>query len=109
MKMHLNIVKSKNALQYYVLESYRKENGKNTTRIVRKMGTHEQLLKEHPDPEAWARRVVEEMNREAAEGKQKIMVSFSGTELIPKDGQRLYNGGYLFLQKMFYRLRLDYI
>ncbi len=109
MKMHLNIVKSKNALQYYVLESYRKENGKNTTRIVRKLGTHEQLLKEHPDPEAWARRVVEEMNREAAEGKQKIMVSFSGTELIPKDGQRLYNGGYLFLQKMFYRLRLDYI
>ena len=75
--MHLNIVKSKNALQYYVLESYRKENGKNSTRIVRKLGTHEQLLKEHPDPEAWARSVVTEMNREAEEGKQRIVASFS--------------------------------
>ena len=107
--MHLNIVKSKNALQYYVLESYRKENGKNTTRIVRKLGTHEQLLKEHPDPETWARSIVAEMNREAAEGKQTIMASFSVSDLIKKDEQRLYDGGYLFLQKIFHRLRLDYI
>ena len=48
--MHLNIVKSKNAKQYYVLEGYRKPDGKDSTRIVRKLGTHEQLLKEHPDP-----------------------------------------------------------
>lgn len=107
--MHLNIVKSKNALQYYVLESYRKENGKNSTRIVRKLGTHEQLLKEHPDPEAWARSVVTEMNREAEEGKQRIVASFSVNDAITKNEQRLYEGGYLFLQKIFYRLRLDYI
>ena len=41
--MHLNIVKSKNAQQFYVLEGYRNEDGKCTTRIVKKLGTYEQL------------------------------------------------------------------
>lgn len=107
--MHLNIVKTKNAKQYYVLEGYRNEQGKSTTRIVKKLGTHEQLLKEHEDPEAWAREIVAEMNRAAAEGKQKIMVPFSASEQIEKDQDRLFDGGYLFLQKLFYQLHLDYI
>ena len=107
--MHLNIVVTKNAKQYYVLEGYRNEQGKSTTRIVRKLGNHEQLLKEHDDPEAWAREVVAEMNRQAKEGKQKIMVPFSPSTVIEKNDERLYDGGYLFLQKLFYQLRLDYI
>jgi transposase len=107
--MHLNIVKTKNAKQYYVLEGYRNAQGRSTTRIVRKLGSHEQLLKEHDDPEAWARSVVAEMNREAAEGKQKIMVPFSPSVQIVPDEDRLFGGGYLFLQKLFHQLRLDYI
>ena len=75
--MHLNIVKTKNAKQYYVLESYRNEQGKSSTRIVKKLGNHEQLLKEHDDPEAWARSVVDEMNRQIKEGNKKVTVSFS--------------------------------
>ena len=107
--MRLNIVRSKNATQYYVIESYRTAEGKNTSRIVVKLGTHEQLLKEHPDPEAWARSVVEDMNREAQAGAQKIMVPYAPAALIEKDKTRLLDGGYLFLQKLFYGLHLDYI
>ncbi len=107
--MHLNIVVTKNAKQYYILEGYRNEQGKSTTRIVKKLGTHAQLLKEHEDPEAWAREVVAEMNRQAKEGKQKIMVPFSPSTVIEKEDERLFDGGYLFLQKLFYQLHLDYI
>ena len=107
--MHLNIVVSKNAKQFYVLEGYRNEKGQSTTRIVKKLGSYDQLIKEHEDPEAWARKVVAEMNREAKEGKRIIMVPYSTSELIAQDEQRLYDGGYLFLQKLFYQLRLDYI
>ena len=108
MRLRIDINKdgSKN---YYVLESYRTESKKTTTRIVRKLGSYDQLLQEHDDPEAWARDVVAEMNRLAKEGKQKIMVPFSPAELIPKDDMRLYDGGYLFLHKLFCQLHLDYI
>lgn len=107
--MRLSIVKSPNAIQYYIIESYRTEAGKNTSRIVRKLGSHDELLKEHPDPEAWARNVVEEMNREIAESKQVIMVPFSPSTKLEMNEQHLYSGGYLFLQKLFYQLHLDYI
>ena len=76
---------------------------------MKKLGTYEQLSKEHEDPEAWAREVVAQMNREAEAGKQKLMVPFAPSELIEKDKALLFDGGYLFLQKLFYRLRLDYI
>lgn len=107
--MHLNIVTSKNAQQFYVLEGYRNKDGKCTTRIVKKLGTYEQLAKEHDDPVAWAKEVVAEMNRQAKEGKQKLMIPLSPAVLMEKDEACLFNGGYLFLQKLFYQLRLDYI
>lgn len=107
--MHLNIVKSKNAQQFYILEGYRNNEGKSTTRIVKKLGTYEQLAKEHDDPVAWAKEVVAEMNMRAKERKQKIMVPFAPASMIEKDRQYLFNGGYLFLQKLFYQLRLDHI
>lgn len=94
---------------YYVLESFRTDRKKTTTRIVKKLGSHAQLLAEHDDPEAWAREVVAEMNRQANEGKRKIMVPFSESEIIEKNSDRLFDGGYLFLQKLFHQLRLDYI
>ena len=49
------------------------------------------------------------MNRQAREGKQKVMVPYSPSALIEKDDDRLFDGGYLFLQKLFCQLHLDYI
>ena len=93
----------------YVMESFRKDDKTSTTRIVRKLGGYDELLKEHSDPIAWANEVVAEMNRQAKEGKEKIMVPFMPSALIEKDKERLFDGGYLFLQKLFYRLHLDYV
>lgn len=108
--MRLRIDTNKDGTKnYYVLESYRTDTKKSTTRIVRKLGTHEQLLEEHENPEAWAQSVVDEMNRQAQVGTQKVLVSYTPAELIEKDKERLLDGGYLFLQKLFYSLHLDYI
>ena len=108
--MRLRIDTNKDGTKnYYIMESFRTDSKKSTSRIVRKLGTHEQLRKEHADPEAWAREIVAEMNRKAKEGREKIMVPFSPSGIIEKDDTRLYDGGYLFLQKLFYRLHLDYI
>ena len=110
MKMRLRINTNKDGSKnYYVLESYRSDSGKSTTRIVKKLGTYEQLAKEHDDPDAWAYELVNHMNAQALEKKQDILVKFSPATLMVKDESHLYSGGYLFLQKLFYRLRLDYI
>jgi len=107
--LRLNIVKSKNALQYYVIESYRTDSGKNTSKIIEKLGSHAELIKTHEDPEAWARAYVEELNRKASEEKDKIIVQFNPSQPTDLDAQVLFEGGYIFLQKIFYELRLDYI
>lgn len=108
MRLRVNTNKdgSKN---YYVLKSYRNEAGKSTSRIVEKLGTHEELLKLHSDPFAWAKGYVAELNR--LEESEQLRISFdcSPSTLIEKDQQQLFNGGYLFLQKLFYQLRIDNI
>ena len=82
-EMRLRIDTNKDGTKnYYVLESFRTDNKKTTTRIVKKLGSHSQLLTEHDDPEAWAREVVAEMNRQANEGKRKIMVPFSESAIV---------------------------
>ena len=57
--MRLRIDTNKDGTQnFYVLESFRTDNKKSTTRIVKKLGSYDRLIKEHSDPEAWAREVV---------------------------------------------------
>ena len=60
--MRLQISKSKNATSYYVIKSYR-ENGHNTSKVVEKLGTREQIMERTgcEDPEAWARAYIEEL------------------------------------------------
>lgn len=107
--MRLNIVKSKNAQQFYVIESYRTADGKNTSRIVEKLGTYEKLKESHDDPVAWAKEYVDELNRRASESGRKVTVDYYPSALISKDSQNFFNGGYIFLQKIFSELNLKYI
>lgn len=92
---------------YYVKHSFRDKNGKSTSRIVEKLGTHEELLRLHEDPKAWAQEYVAELNRQESEQARPITVSYSPTKQISERDGALYYGGYLFLQKIFYELGLD--
>ena len=48
--MRISIKKSSNKIFYYGLESYRDENNIVRTFTAKKFGSHDDLLKEHPDP-----------------------------------------------------------
>ena len=64
--MRLKITESKNARSLYVIKSvYNKETQSNTSKIVEKLGTYDDLKKklDGEDPIAWAKKYIEELNR----------------------------------------------
>ena len=109
--MKLNIVKSKNCTILYAARSYRSESGKSTSKVVKRLGTVEELSEKlnGEDPIAWAKAQVAEMTALEKEENKHVIIDCNPSALIPKGEQRSYNGGYLFLQKIYYELGLDYI
>ena len=107
--MRLKITESKNAKSLYVIKSvYNKETQSNTSKIVEKLGTYDELKKklEGEDPIAWAKKYIQELNRQEKEQTQDILVKFSPARRIEKDRQASHNGGYLFLQQLYHQLGL---
>lgn len=95
----------------YAIKGYRTEDGKSTTKVVEKFGTVEGLREKlnGADPIEWARVRVAEMTSLEKEENKKVVVEYDPKAYIQKGEQRSYNGGYLFLQKIYYELGLDYI
>jgi len=108
--MRLQIIKSKNAASLYVVKSLF-ENGKRTSKVVEKLGTYAALSKamDGQDPIEWAKKYVEELNRKEKQEKREILVKYSPAKQIAKDDQRFFNGGYLFLRKIYHDLGLHRI
>ena len=108
--MRLQIVKSKNAASLYVVKSTF-EKGKRTSKVVEKLGTYDELLKKlnGQDPIEWGKRYIEELNNKEKEEKREVLVKYSPVKQINKDEQHTFNGGYLFLQKIYYELGLHKI
>ena len=109
--MRLSLVKSKNTTQFYVIESYRDINGKNTSRIIEKLGNEKDVLKKSngKDPVAWAKKYVEDLNKKELEKSRKIIIEKSQNVQIPLNNINLFNCGYLFLEKIYYQLGLHNI
>ena len=96
---------------YYVQKSYRKENGRPATKNYERLGTIEELRARfgEEDPIGGAKRYIAELTAAEKEANKKVIVEYSPSAMIAKGEQRSYNGGYLFLQKIYYELGLDYI
>lgn len=99
--MRLKITKSKNAQSLYVIRSTY-ENGKHSSKIVEKLGTFADLSKLHPDPIAWAKEYIQQLNLEEKASSRKVNVQFLQSQPIAKDSQSSFNIGYLFLQQIYY-------
>ena len=109
--MRLKISRSKNAASYYVQKSVW-ENKVRSTVIVEKLGTEAQIRAAHPgvEPEVWARQYIEELNKLEKEGREpKVIAEYDPQRSLVSDNQRLYAGGYLFLQKIYHELGLHKI
>ena len=106
------VVKQSGRFTYlYAIKGYRTDEGKSTTKVVEKFGTVEELREKlgGEDPIEWARARVAEMTDAEKEENQNVVVEYNPKAYIQKGEQRSYNGGYLFLQKIYYELGLDYI
>lgn len=108
--MRLSTSKSKNAILFYIIKSTYIDK-KHSTKIVEKLGTLEEVkIKANgEDPYVWAKRYAEELTKKEKDGTRKIIKEYSQTTIIPKDEQLLFNGGYLFLQKIYYDLKINKI
>lgn len=108
--MRLNTVKSPNATSYYVIKDYKK-NGKSSTKVVEKLGTHQDLLAKcgDMDPVAWAKSYVEALNHQEKAAGFEYIAKYSSARQIAKGKQQTFRGGYLFLQSLYYQLGLHKI
>ena len=108
--MRLSTSKSKNAILFYIIKSTYIDK-KHSTKIVEKLGTLEEVIikANGEDPYVWAKRYAEELTKKEKEGTRKIIKEYSQNIIIPKDEQLLFNGGYLFLQKIYYDLKINKI
>lgn len=110
--MRLQISKSKNAASLYVIKSvYDPNTQSNSSKIVEKLGTESELREKlnGQDPYVWAKNYIAELNKKEKEESLNVMVKYSPTKLIDKDKQVSFNGGYLFLQKIYHELGLQNI
>ena len=109
--MKLTVSRSQNSETYYIQKSYRTDSGKSSTKTVERLGSIEELKARfgEADPLGAARAYMKELSLAEKKSREEIVVKFKPSALIPKGEQRSYNGGYLFLQKIYYELGLDYI
>lgn len=106
--MRLKVSKSKNAASLYVIKTiYIK--GKQYTKTIEKLGTIAELEKKlnGQDPIEWAKKYIEELNKKEKEENREVLVKYSPSKVITKGEQYSFNGGYLFLQKVYHELKLN--
>lgn len=110
--MRVTTSKSKNSESFYISKGFVNDKGVSTSVIVRKLGTLNDLLKEHgpsrDDVMAWAR---EEARLETLKYKQEreskaVQITFHADRQLDYDKQNFFRGGYLFLQSVYYGLQL---
>lgn len=111
--MYVNITGSKNNKDVYIYQSFRKANGKPSSRIYKKLGKYNELLQKFSGNEEkmmeWARAEAAKETTLYNQQKEQISVTFSQVARIPLEEERLFNVGYLFLQQLCSELRFDNI
>lgn len=113
--MKVTTTKSKNAESFYITQSYINQKGVSTSKIIRKLGTLARLSEElHTDRDgvlAWAKEqaaLETKKYKEETEAKT-VLIPFHADRQLDYDTQRFYTGGYLFLQSVYYKLKLDQV
>lgn len=108
--MRLTITKSKNSESFFVIKSVT-INGKRTSKVIEKLGNLEEvtLKAQGQNPYAWAKQYVEMLNKEEKENSNDIILKLSQSKKLKDNEQYTFNGGYLFLQYIYYKLGLNKI
>lgn len=111
--MYVSLTGNSDNKDVYIKRSYRKSNGKTATQIYRKLGKLNLLLEQFSgDYDAlmtWAKSEAEKDTIEYNTKTGNVTVSLSKSAYIPKNEERCFSVGYLFLQKLCTELKIDSI
>lgn len=111
--MYINITGSTNNKDVYIYQSYRKDNGKTSSRIYKKLGKFNDLVAQFDGDRdkmmEWAKSQALKETAYYNQKNGKVSVDFSQGARITPNEQRSFNIGYLFLQRLVTQLRLDKI
>ena len=108
--MRLGWAKTKYSISYYVKKTIYVD-GKNKDMVVKRLGSEKYICETYgvTDAKEWAKEQVRLMNEAEKEDAAKFNIELcAGTDLL-MDEQRRFNGGYLFLQDIYYELGLHKI
>ena len=115
--IHLRVTtsKSKNSESFYITQSYTNAQGKSTSKTIRKLGTLAELSKRlNTDREGVMEWANEQARLETLKYKSEkedaiVMIPFHTNKRLDYHKQKLFSGGYLFLQSVYYGLKMDSI
>ena len=111
--MYICITGNTNNKDVYIKQSYRKENGKTSSKIHRKLGKFNDLLEQFSGDEekmmTWAKKEAEKETEYYKQKNGKVVVEFSKAACIPVNEKHSFHVGYLFLQSLCTQLRFDNI
>lgn len=111
--MYIAVTGSKNNKDVYIYQSFRKKDGKSSSRIYKKLGKYNALLEQFDGDAdklmAWARNEAAKETELYNQRNGKVIVEFSQAACIPINETRSFHAGYLFLQELCTELRLDNI
>jgi transposase len=108
--MRLKISKSAHSLSYSVIKSAY-INGKRTSVVVERLGNTEEIKMKAGgmDPLEWCRQYVAALNQKNTVNIHGIDFTLYPSARIDSGKRNLYNGGYLFLEDIYYDLGLNRI
>lgn len=108
--MRLGWTTSKYSTTYRAIKTIRVD-GKNKSQIVKSFGSEKYICETYgvTDAKAWAKEQVRLMNEAEKEEDAVFDITLSAGADLVMDQQRRFNGGYLFLQNIYYELGLNKI
>ena len=108
--MHIKKTKSKNFEHYSIIYDV-KINGKRTSKVYENIGNYDKLKIRagDEDPIVWLNNYVNDLNKKIKEESLPFILKKYPNKKIDKDVKQAFNAGYLFLQKIYYDLGINYI
>ena len=111
----MTTTKSKNSESFYITMSYVNNEGKSTSKTIRKLGTlkelSEQLATDRNGVMAWAKEQarIETEKYKKLNHTKTVLIPFHADRALDYHQQKLFKGGYLFPQAIYYQLGFDRI
>lgn len=110
--MRVSISKSKNCEFVYIIKDFYSK-GSRTTKIYEKLGKVNELCAQknmtRDELLAWAKDYAKQLTEKEKDESLDKIIPLSPKKIIDMDSNRKLNCGYLFLQDIYYKLRMDNI